>query len=100
MGLVAPFATKELDFVFTPSLPGKFQETLTVENILDETNTQVSLPFVCKCLTCCQGHTFDPTTSSKSTMPCLNSCKQETCWSARDALQFLLSYAHFMCCDV
>eukprot|EP00667_Euglena_gracilis_P001001 EG_transcript_1003 len=40
-GLIAPFATKDLDFVFTPSLPGKFQETLTIENVLDQTNTQV-----------------------------------------------------------
>ncbi|KAL9642212.1 hypothetical protein ABK040_007213 [Willaertia magna] len=41
-GVVGPYGSRDVQFLFKPSLPGKFNEILTIENILDETdNTNI-----------------------------------------------------------
>eukprot|EP01135_Chromosphaera_perkinsii_P011921 Nk52_evm38s2531 gene=Nk52_evmTU38s2531 len=40
VGIVRPYGSKEIQFVFKPSLPGAFYETLNVENILDPSQSQ------------------------------------------------------------
>ncbi|KAJ3076202.1 hypothetical protein HDU98_005086 [Podochytrium sp. JEL0797] len=40
IGLIRGYGKKEIDFVFDPSLPGQFQEKLTIENIQDRENDQ------------------------------------------------------------
>jgi hypothetical protein len=40
MGVVRSYGKREIDFLFSPSLPGMFQEKITIENIQDHVNDQ------------------------------------------------------------
>lgn len=39
--MVSAHRSKEVEFAFCPSLAGTFAESLSVTNVLDESNTQV-----------------------------------------------------------
>ncbi|CAM9122580.1 unnamed protein product, partial [Chrysoparadoxa australica] len=41
MGVVPPHGSREIEFAFRPSLAGAFEETFSVTNVQDETNTQI-----------------------------------------------------------
>ncbi|ORY06684.1 hypothetical protein LY90DRAFT_678342 [Neocallimastix californiae] len=41
MGIVSGYSTREVTFVFEPSLPGQFHEKLVIENINDRENNQI-----------------------------------------------------------
>ncbi|OUM65110.1 hypothetical protein PIROE2DRAFT_7914 [Piromyces sp. E2] len=41
MGIVSGYSTREVSFVFEPSLPGQYHEKLIVENINDRENNQI-----------------------------------------------------------
>lgn len=40
-GVIPAHRSKGVEFAFCPSLPGTFAESLSVTNVLDESNTQV-----------------------------------------------------------
>ena len=40
-GVIPPHRSKGVEFAFCPSLAGTFAESLSVTNVLDESNTQI-----------------------------------------------------------
>ena len=41
MGIIRPFGSAEIEFTFKPSLPGRFEETLEIINVMEPRNTLV-----------------------------------------------------------